>query len=52
MVTTDRDKAMIHILLWTEMKIGALLKVKLSYIGFDERKISIYQGEAYYQGRF
>lgn len=50
-VITDRDRAMILILLRTGMRIGELLNVKLSDISFSERKILIYLGEKNYQGR-
>lgn len=45
------DRALILLLLRTGMRIGELLKVKLTDIIFRERKILIYQGEKNYQGR-
>jgi site-specific recombinase XerD len=45
------DLALILLLLRTGMRIGELLKVKVTDIIFRERKVLIYQGEKNYQGR-
>jgi integrase/recombinase XerD len=50
-ITTVRDKAMILLLLRTGMRIGELLKVKLTDINPNERKILVYLGEKNLQGR-
>jgi len=50
-ITTNRDRAMILLLLRTGMRIGELLEVKLSDINLAERKVLIYLGEKNYQGR-
>lgn len=48
---TDRDRALVLILLRTGMRIGELLNVKVSDVILPERKILIYLGEKNYQGR-
>jgi site-specific recombinase XerD len=50
-ITSVRDRAMILLLLRTGMRIGELLKVKLTDISLSERKILIYLGEKNYLGR-
>ena len=50
-ITNIRDRALILLLLRTGMRIGELLKVKLSDIILPEQKILIYLGEKNFQGR-
>lgn len=46
-----RDRAMIMVLLRTGMRIGELLKTKMSDVHIKERKIEIYEGEKNRLGR-
>jgi integrase/recombinase XerD len=46
-----RDRALIVLLLHTGMRIGELLRVKMSDIILSERKILLYLGEKNFQGR-
>ncbi len=50
-IRSDRDSALILLLLRTGMRIGELLEVQISDISFSERKIMIYLGEKNFQGR-
>lgn len=50
-IESDRDRALILLLLRTGMRIGELLGVQVSDISFAERKIMIYVGEKNFQGR-
>lgn len=50
-ISSVRDKALILLLLRTGMRIGELLKVKLTDINPNERKILVYLGEKNLQGR-
>ncbi len=50
-IRSDRDRALILLLLRTGMRIGELLEVLVSDISFRERKIMIYLGEKNFQGR-
>ena len=50
-INTIRDKALILLLLRTGLRIGELLKVKMTDVILPERKILIYLGEKNYQGR-
>ena len=50
-VTAVRDRALILLLLRTGMRIGELLKLKVTDIGLQEQKISIYLGEKNARGR-
>lgn len=50
-ISSERDRALILLLLRTGMRIGELLKVQLSDISLSERKIMIYVGEKNFQGR-
>ncbi len=49
--TKTRDRALILLLLRTGMRIGELLKVKVSDISPSEQKVLIYIGEKNFQGR-
>jgi integrase/recombinase XerD len=50
-IRSDRDRALILLLLRTGMRIGELLAVQISDISLAERKIMIYLGEKNFQGR-
>lgn len=50
-INSDRDRALILLLLRTGMRIGELLAVQISDISLAERKIMIYLGEKNFQGR-
>ncbi len=50
-ITDTRDKALILLLLHTGMRIGELLKVKMTDIILSERKILLPLGEKNFQGR-
>jgi len=50
-IRSDRDRALILLLLRTGMRIGELLEVQVSDISVAERKIMIYLGEKNFQGR-
>jgi integrase/recombinase XerD len=50
-IRSDRDRALILLLLRTGMRIGELLEVQISDISIAERKILIYLGEKNLQGR-
>lgn len=50
-ISSDRDRALILLLLRTGMRIGELLAVQISDISQAERKILIYLGEKNFQGR-
>ena len=50
-IISDRDRALILLLLRTGMRIGELLEVQVSDISVAERKIMIYLGEKNFQGR-
>ena len=50
-ITSIRDRALILLLLHTGMRIGELLRVKLSDIVQSERKILLYLGEKNLHGR-
>ncbi len=50
-ISSDRDRALILLLLRTGMRIGELLAVQISDISLAERKIMIYLGEKNFQGR-
>ena len=50
-IRSDRDRALILLLLRTGMRIGELLEVQVSDIIIAERKIMIYLGEKNFQGR-
>jgi integrase/recombinase XerD len=50
-ISSDRDRALILLLLRTGMRIGELLDVELPDISIAERKIMIYLGEKNFQGR-
>jgi site-specific recombinase XerD len=50
-IRSDRDLALILLLLRTGLRIGELLEVQVSDISFGERKILIYLGEKNLQGR-
>lgn len=50
-IRSDRDRALILLLLRTGMRIGELLEVQVSDIIIVERKIMIYLGEKNFQGR-
>lgn len=50
-IYSDRDRALILLLLRTGMRIGELLEVQLSDISSAERKIMIYLGEKNFLGR-
>jgi len=50
-IRSDRDRALMLLLLRTGMRIGELLEVQISDISFAERKIMIYLGEKNFQGR-
>ena len=50
-IDSDRDRALILLLLRTGMRIGELLEVQISDISLAERKVLIYVGEKNFQGR-
>ena len=50
-ISSDRDRALILLLLRTGLRIGELLEVQVSDISIAERKILIYLGEKNLQGR-
>jgi integrase/recombinase XerD len=50
-ITGERDRALILLLLHTGMRIGELLKVKMADIILSERKILPYLGEKNFHGR-
>lgn len=50
-IHSDRDRALILLLLRTGLRIGELLEVQVSDIGIAERKILIYLGEKNFLGR-